>query len=203
MFFYLLFFILCGNSYAEFNGAEEMTRIQVSKAPYKEKIQSTENIISKLDLKNDNDRLLNAICYMYLSFYHAKIGKDFRALQNADDAKDIIDELLKKNRCFDKGNALISLATLYYHLPSWPISFGSDSKAEKILKEAYTCDKKSVNLKIRWADFWATKQDKDKKPEAMKLLQEAETEVLAMKDYYLKDFYLDAINEVKILFLDY
>jgi tetratricopeptide (TPR) repeat protein len=58
------------------------------------------------------------------------------ALSLAKSAKKDLEKALKLDANALKGSAYTSLGTLYFKLPGWPLSFGSDKKAAFFLKKA-------------------------------------------------------------------
>lgn len=51
------------------------------------------------------------------------------------------------------GSAYTSLGTLYFKVPGWPISFGDDDEAEKLLKTALTLNPEGIDPNFFYAQF--------------------------------------------------
>lgn len=51
------------------------------------------------------------------------------------------------------GSAYTSLGTLYCHVPSWPIGFGDDKKAEKLLLKALAINPDGIDSNYFYADY--------------------------------------------------
>lgn len=78
-----------------------------------------------------------------------------------------LSEVKKAKACFEKaisidpasmkGAAYTSLGSLYYQVPGWPISFGSDEQAEKYLKQGLTYDPQGIDANYFYGDFLRTK----------------------------------------------
>ncbi|MEC8374887.1 MAG: tetratricopeptide repeat protein, partial [Pseudomonadota bacterium] len=51
------------------------------------------------------------------------------------------------------GSAMTSLGVLYHKLPGWPISFGNDKKAEKLLKHALEINPNGIDPNYFYAEF--------------------------------------------------
>ena len=51
------------------------------------------------------------------------------------------------------GSAYTSLGTLYFKVPGWPISFGDDDEAEKLLKTALTINPDGIDPNFFYAQF--------------------------------------------------
>jgi tetratricopeptide (TPR) repeat protein len=51
------------------------------------------------------------------------------------------------------GSAYTSLGTLYFKVPGWPISFGDDDEAEKLLKTALAINPEGIDPNFFYAQF--------------------------------------------------
>tara|TARA_R110002124_G_scaffold71959_1_gene192433 strand:- start:2988 stop:3644 length:657 start_codon:yes stop_codon:yes gene_type:complete len=51
------------------------------------------------------------------------------------------------------GSAYTSLGTLYCHVPGWPIGFGDDKKAEKMLLKALAINPDGIDSNYFYADY--------------------------------------------------
>lgn len=51
------------------------------------------------------------------------------------------------------GSAYTSLGSLYYQVPGWPLGFGDDEQAEKLLKTALTLNPDGIDPNYFYADF--------------------------------------------------
>ena len=63
-----------------------------------------------------------------------------------EDAMDIDDMALQ-------GSAYTSLGALYYQVPGWPVGFGSDKKARKMLDKAVTINPDGLDSNYFYGDF--------------------------------------------------
>ena len=70
-----------------------------------------------------------------------------------------------------KGSAYTSLGSLYYKVPGWPIGFGNDDKAERLLKKALEINPDGIDPNYFYGDFLV--QD-DREQEAIKYLTRAQ-----------------------------
>ena len=52
-----------------------------------------------------------------------------------------------------QGAASTTLGSLYYHVPGWPIGFGSDTKAEKYLRRGLEIAPEDIDANYFYADF--------------------------------------------------
>lgn len=81
----------------------------------------------------------------------AKGGLD--ALGLAKQAKASLEKAISLDEKALSGSALTSLGVLYHKLPGWPISFGSDKKAEKLLKQALEMNPKGIDPNYFYGEF--------------------------------------------------
>mgnify|MGYP003611686500 FL=1 len=51
------------------------------------------------------------------------------------------------------GSAYTSLGALYYQVPGWPIGFGDDQQAEKLLKQALQLNPNGIDPNYFYGDF--------------------------------------------------
>ena len=58
------------------------------------------------------------------------------ALKYAKQSKQDLEKAMEIDAAALQGSAYTSLGTLYYNVPGWPIAFGDDDKARKLLKQA-------------------------------------------------------------------
>lgn len=52
-----------------------------------------------------------------------------------------------------EGSAYTSMGALYYQVPGWPIGFGDDEQAEKLLKQALQLNPKGIDPNYFYGDF--------------------------------------------------
>ena len=68
------------------------------------------------------------------------------------------------------GSAMTSLGVLYHKLPGWPISFGNDKKAEKLLKHALEINPDGIDPNYFYAEYLF---DNGKYEQALKFAKKA------------------------------
>jgi len=93
------------------------------------------------------------------------------ALSLVKEAKVLLEQVIEKAPETLNGSAYTSLGSLYYQVPGWPIGFGDDKKAEKMLKKALEINPDGIDPNYFYGDFLA--QDGRKK-EAIKYLTKAQ-----------------------------
>ncbi|CAE6930962.1 tetratricopeptide repeat protein [Pseudomonas khazarica] len=97
------------------------------------------------------------------------------ALSLVKQAKSSLEQALAIDPQALAGSAYTSLGSLYYQVPGWPIGFGDDDEAEKLLKQALAINPDGIDPNYFYADYL---QRKKRYAEARDALQKA----LAAKD---------------------
>lgn len=93
------------------------------------------------------------------------------ALSFAKSAKKDLEKSIKIDPHALNGSAFMSLGTLYYKLPSWPISFGNAKKAEFFLKKAIEINPQGKEPNYFYGEFL---YDENKYEQAQHYLQIAQ-----------------------------
>ncbi len=93
------------------------------------------------------------------------------ALSLVKKAKQLLEEVIESDPYVLHGSAYTSLGSLYYQVPGWPIGFGDDEKAEKMLKKALIINPLGIDPNYFYADF--LKED-GRKAEAIKYFKQAQ-----------------------------
>lgn len=75
------------------------------------------------------------------------------ALSYAKSAKANLEKAIAINPNALSGSALTSLGALYHKVPGWPIGFGSDKKAKKLLKQGVKANLQGLDGNYFYADF--------------------------------------------------
>jgi len=104
------------------------------------------------------------------STYAGKAGP-FSALGYAKDAKASLEKAIAINPEALHGSAYTSLGTLYFKVPGWPLGFGDDDEAEKLLKKAMDINPDGIDSNYFYADFLT---DQDHYSQAKKHLLKAQ-----------------------------
>ncbi len=92
------------------------------------------------------------------------------ALLALDKAKALLEQSIKQKPTAMKGAAYVTLGTLYFMAPGWPVSFGDDSKAEKMLKKGLQLSPEGIDSNYFYAKFLL---DQGKEKAALKHLKRA------------------------------
>ncbi len=105
------------------------------------------------------------------SFAGAKGG--LGALSLAKAARDSLEEALKVDDQALNGSAYTSLGTLYASVPGWPVGFGNDKKAAKMLQKAIEINPDGIDSNYFYADYLLQEKQYEKAEEYLLKAQNA------------------------------
>ena len=77
----------------------------------------------------------------------------FTALQAIHKSRDLLQLAIKINPETANGSAYVTLATLYYMVPKWPIAFGDTEKAEQLFQAALKINPNGIDTNYFYGDF--------------------------------------------------
>ncbi len=92
------------------------------------------------------------------------------ALGIAKAAKRDLEQAIELDPAALDGSAYTSLGTLYSKVPGWPVGFGSDKKADALLREALQINPDGIDANYFYGEFL---YEKDRRAEAETYLQRA------------------------------
>lgn len=75
------------------------------------------------------------------------------ALKYVKQARSELEKALEIDPGALEGSAYTSLGSLYYQVPGWPIAFGSDKKAEMLLKQALALNPDGIDPNYFYGEF--------------------------------------------------
>jgi tetratricopeptide (TPR) repeat protein len=75
------------------------------------------------------------------------------ALSLVVEAKDLLQKAISINPYTMDGSAYVTLGTLYYMVPKWPIAFGDEEKAKELLETALKINPKGIDTNYYYGDF--------------------------------------------------
>jgi Tfp pilus assembly protein PilF len=75
------------------------------------------------------------------------------ALGAAKSARKDLEQALALDPAALDGSAYTSLGTLYYKVPGWPIGFGNDEKAERLLRQALQINPDGIDANYFYGEF--------------------------------------------------
>ena len=84
------------------------------------------------------------------------------ALIAINHARDLLLKAIALDRNTMSGSAFVTLGTLYYLSPGWPIAFGDPDKAEKYLKIALKINPEGIDSNYYYGDFLLTQNEPEK-----------------------------------------
>lgn len=77
----------------------------------------------------------------------------FSALDAIHEARDLLIKAIKINPETMSGSAYVTLGTLYYMAPKWPISFGDDEAAQQMLQTALKINPDGIDTNYFYGEF--------------------------------------------------
>ena len=75
------------------------------------------------------------------------------ALESIHDARDLLLKAIEINPQAMDGSAYVTLGTLYYMAPKWPIGFGDEETAQKLLQTALKINPNGIESNYFYGDF--------------------------------------------------
>jgi tetratricopeptide (TPR) repeat protein len=77
----------------------------------------------------------------------------FSALSSIHEAHDLLEKAIAIKPDTMSGSAYVTLGTLYYMAPKWPIAFGDDQKAQEMLATALKINPNGIDTNYFYGDF--------------------------------------------------
>jgi tetratricopeptide (TPR) repeat protein len=75
------------------------------------------------------------------------------ALESIHKARDLLIKAIEINPQAMNGSAYVTLGTLYYMVPKWPIAFGDEATAQKMLQTALKINPDGIDSNYFYGDF--------------------------------------------------
>jgi tetratricopeptide (TPR) repeat protein len=75
------------------------------------------------------------------------------ALESIHKARDLLIKAIEINPQAMNGSAYVTLGTLYYMVPKWPIAFGDEATAQKMLQTALKINPNGIDSNYFYGDF--------------------------------------------------
>lgn len=75
------------------------------------------------------------------------------ALEAIKEARDLLLKAIQINPKTMDGSAYVTLGTLYYMVPKWPIAFGDNDEAKKLLETALKINPEGIDSNYFFGDF--------------------------------------------------
>ena len=80
----------------------------------------------------------------------------FSALNAVHKARDLLLRAIEIDPKASEGAAFVTLGSLYYRVPSWPIAYGDDNQAQKFLEKALAINPNTIDANYFYGDFLAS-----------------------------------------------
>lgn len=77
----------------------------------------------------------------------------FSALNAINEARELLTQAIRINPETMSGSAYVTLGTLYYMVPKWPISFGNDDTAQQMLETALKINPEGIDTNYFYGEF--------------------------------------------------
>lgn len=84
---------------------------------------------------------------------HAAHLSSLAALAALDAAKTLLEQAIQQNPSALDGAAYVTLGTLYYMTPGWPVSFGDNQLAEQMLQASLKINPNGIDANYFYADY--------------------------------------------------
>lgn len=93
------------------------------------------------------------IWYATLLATNAEFQSALSALSSLNTAKELLEEAINQNPSALDGSAYVTLGTLYYMVPSWPVSFGDNQMAEQLLQASLKINPTGIDANYFYAAY--------------------------------------------------
>lgn len=84
------------------------------------------------------------------------------ALSLVNEAKDLLQKAISIDPQTMDGSAYVTLGTLYYMVPRWPIAFGDTDKAKQLLETALKINPKGIDSNYYYGEFLVSTDEPEK-----------------------------------------
>jgi tetratricopeptide (TPR) repeat protein len=84
---------------------------------------------------------------------HAADMDAFDALAAIEEARELLVKVIAINPASMNGSAQVTLGTLYFMTPKWPIAFGDDDEAKKLLETALTINPNGIDSNYFYGEY--------------------------------------------------
>lgn len=117
------------------------------------------------------------------------------ALHSIKKARDVLLRSIQINPKALDGSAYVTLGTLYYMVPKWPVSFGDNDEAKKMFETALTINPDGLDANYFFGDFLLATDHAD---EAVRYLEKA-ANIPARKEQLFADNQLKTEAKIALL----
>jgi len=152
--------LFCFASVSYADEASDIQKLQTRWAEIKYKTPKNEQEKSFASLVVDAENLRNANSSVPYLIWEAIIRSTYAgakgglgALDQVKQAKKLLEQAIKVEPDAMKGSAYTSLGSLYYQVPSWPVSFGDDKQAKAMLLKGLSYNPDGIDSNYFYGDF--------------------------------------------------
>lgn len=158
--FFVVFLLLSNACYAE-SYDDALSKIESEWAniyyntPKNQQAQAYGHLLSKVsNLIKQHPAAVEPIYWQALVKASQAAHLDpFAALSSVNDARDLLLKVIDTNPVALNGSALVTLGTLYYMVPEWPIAFGDDEEAKKLLETALSINPNGIDSNYFYGEY--------------------------------------------------
>ena len=133
---------------------------QINEDDQEEAFENLAKSATQLVMNNPNDAYALVWEGIVYSTYAGVISK-LKAGKKAKYAKSSFEKAIKLDDTIMNGSAYTSLGVLYYKVPGWPLSFGSDKQAMKNLKKGLKHNPNGIDSNYFYAEFLHEEEGED------------------------------------------
>lgn len=84
---------------------------------------------------------------------NAALESSLTVLGTLNQAKELLETAIQQNPSALNGAAYLTLGTLYYMVPGWPVSFGDNKMAEQMLKSSLQLNPHGIDANYFYGDY--------------------------------------------------
>lgn len=158
---FVVFSLLLHNSCLADNLDEKLFQIQTEMERVHYTYQKEKQSVALQPLLNKSAALTSEypsraeaiILHAAIILTNAATENAFAALSSVKKARDLLFKAISINPEAKQGSAYVTLGTLYYKVPGWPISFGDDDQAEELLLTALKISPNAIDTNYFYGDF--------------------------------------------------
>lgn len=88
---------------------------------------------------------------------YAEYQDSISALDTINEVRELLDKVIAINPKTMAGSAYVVLGVLHYMMPGWPIAFGNDEAADKMLKMALDINPEGIDSNYFYGDYLLSK----------------------------------------------
>ncbi|MDP3330745.1 MAG: tetratricopeptide repeat protein [Methylococcaceae bacterium] len=158
--FFVVFLLLSNIGYAE-NLNDALDRIESEwaivyyKTPQTQQAEAYTQLLNKaVTLAKQHPNAAEPLFWQALvKSSHAAHLDAFSALTAIKESRELLTRVITINPTAMNGSAHVTLGTLYYMVPKWPIAFGDNDEAKKLLETALAINPNGIDCNYFYGEF--------------------------------------------------